>query len=345
MNLLTIKNLTKAYTDKVLFDGIDFSLEEGEKVGIIGINGTGKSTLLRIIAGIEEGDTGEYTKGNHVLINYLPQNPEFAPGQTILEYVIGQNQMHGIAGDTSLSGDYGVEGEAKSILNRLGFTDLNQPIDHLSGGQKKKVALAAVLLSKNEILIMDEPTNHLDHNMTEWLEGWLKSYRGSLIMITHDRYFLDLVCNRIVELDKGKLYYVLAPLNKKESRIYYPVDREKDGRARRTITRAEAEQVLNEIPRIALIEVVNDKMREDIYKQTLYSGDCRNWAALIKTLFLRRQDRLRQGKRIASVDERYMKMAEEALYSEMAFALGKSKEEMKHFIIDYIENRQEMVCG
>ena len=95
MNLLTIKNLTKAYTDKVLFDGIDFSLEEGEKVGIIGINGTGKSTLLRIIAGIEEGDTGEYTKGNHVVINYLPQNPEFAPGQTILEYVIGQNQMHG----------------------------------------------------------------------------------------------------------------------------------------------------------------------------------------------------------------------------------------------------------
>lgn len=206
MNLLTIKNLTKAYTDKVLFDGIDFSLEDGEKVGIIGINGTGKSTLLRIIAGIEEGDTGEYTKGNHVVINYLPQNPEFASGQTILEYVIGQNQMHGIAGDTSLSGDYGVEGEAKSILNRLGFTDLNQPIDHLSGGQKKKVALAAVLLSKNEILIMDEPTNHLDHNMTEWLEGWLKSYRGSLIMITHDRYFLDLVCNRIVELDKGKLY-------------------------------------------------------------------------------------------------------------------------------------------
>ena len=146
-------------------------------------------------------------------------------------------------------------------------------------------------------------------------------------------------------VDKGKLYYVLAPLNKKESRIYYPVDREKDGRARRTITRAEAEQLLNEIPRIALIEVVNNKMREDIYKQTLYSGDCRNWVALIKTLFLRRQDRLRQGKRIASVDERYMKMAEEALYREMAFALGKSKEEMEHFIIDYIENRQEMVCG
>ena len=96
MNLLTIKNLTKAYTDKILFDDIDFSVEEGEKVGIIGINGTGKSTLLRIIAGIEEGDSGEYTKGNHVVINYLPQNPEFVPGQTILEYVMGQNQMHGV---------------------------------------------------------------------------------------------------------------------------------------------------------------------------------------------------------------------------------------------------------
>lgn len=207
MNLLTIKNLTKAYTDKVLFDGIDFSVEEGEKVGVIGINGTGKSTLLRIIAGIEEGDSGEYTKGNHVVINYLPQNPEFEKGQTILEYVMGQNQLNGVKyeGD-SLADDYGVEGEAKNILTRLGFTDFNQSIDNLSGGQKKKVALAAVLLSKNEILILDEPTNHLDHNMTEWLEGWLKSYRGTLIMITHDRYFLDLVCNRIVELDKGKLY-------------------------------------------------------------------------------------------------------------------------------------------
>lgn len=146
-------------------------------------------------------------------------------------------------------------------------------------------------------------------------------------------------------VDKGKLYYVLAPLGKKESRIYYPVDREKDGRARRTITRAEAEQLLREIPEIALIEVVNDKMREDIYKQALYSGDCRNWIALVKTLFLRRQDRLSHGKRIASVDERYMKMAEEALYSEMAFALDKSREEMESFIINYIENKQEVTCS
>ena len=198
MNLLTIKNLTKEYTDRKLFDGIDFSLEEGEKVGVIGINGTGKSTLLKIIAGIEEGDAGEYTKGSNVVINYLPQNPEFEKGQTIYNYVIHANKAE--------HENYSLEGDAKTILNKLGFEDVSLPIDNLSGGQKKKVALAATLLSSNELLILDEPTNHLDHEMTEWLEGWLRNYKGALIMITHDRYFLDLVCNRIVELDKGKLY-------------------------------------------------------------------------------------------------------------------------------------------
>lgn len=207
MNLLTIKNLTKAYTDKILFDNVDFSVEQGEKVGIIGINGTGKSTLLRIIAGIEKGDAGEYTKGSNVIINYLPQNPEFEKGQTLLDYVMHKNQLNGVKQNSPYWDETtDIEGESKMILNRLGFSDFNVSIDTLSGGQRKKAALAAVLLSKNEILILDEPTNHLDYNMTEWLEGWLKSYRGTLIMITHDRYFLDLVCNRIVELDKGKLY-------------------------------------------------------------------------------------------------------------------------------------------
>ncbi len=198
MNLLTIKNLTKAYTDKVLFKDIDFSLEEGEKVGVIGINGTGKSTLLRIIAGIEEGDFGEYTKGTNVIINYLPQNPVFEPGLTIYDYVVSMNQKAYL--ETS------IEGEAKNILNKLGFDDVTQKIDTLSGGQKKKVALAGALLAKCEVLILDEPTNHLDNNMTEWLEDYLRSYKGALIMVTHDRYFLDLVCNRIVELDKTRLY-------------------------------------------------------------------------------------------------------------------------------------------
>lgn len=198
MNLLTIKGLTKAYTDKVLFESIDFSLEEGEKVGVIGINGTGKSTLLKIIAGIEEADAGDYTKGSNVVINYLPQNPEFKPGTTIYDYVVLANKR--------ANAQYDIEGDAKTILNVLGFTDYSTPIETLSGGQKKKVALAGALLSHAEILILDEPTNHLDNYMTEWLEDWLKAYKGALIMVTHDRYFLDLVCNRIVEIDKTKLY-------------------------------------------------------------------------------------------------------------------------------------------
>lgn len=198
MNLITIKNLTKAYTDKVLFDGIDFSLDEGEKVGVIGINGTGKSTLLRIIAGIEEGDAGDYTKGSNVVINYLPQNPDFQRGTTIYDYVVSVNGKK--------NSDWTIEGEAKTILNKLGFDDYSVCLDHLSGGQKKKVALAGALLSDSEVLILDEPTNHLDNQMTEWLEEKLRSYKGALVMVTHDRYFLDLVCNRIVELDKTKLY-------------------------------------------------------------------------------------------------------------------------------------------
>ncbi len=198
MNLLTIKGLSKIYTDRNLFEGIDFSVEEGDKIGVIGINGTGKSTLLRIVAGIEEGDEGEYTKGNNVVINYLPQNPEFEKGTTIYDYVIKKNM--------DAHENFGIEGEAKTILHELGFDDIYAVIDNLSGGQKKKVALAGALLSRDEILILDEPTNHLDNYMTEWLEEWLKKYKGALIMVTHDRYFLDLVCNKIVEIDKGKLY-------------------------------------------------------------------------------------------------------------------------------------------
>lgn len=198
MNLLTMKDITKAYTDKVLFDHIDFSISEGDKVGVIGINGTGKSTLLKMIAGLEEAETGDMVKGNRVHINYLPQNPVFPKNMTIYDYVITANE--------TLDNHWSIEGEAKTILNKLGFMEYDTKIDYLSGGQKKKVALAGALLSDSEILILDEPTNHLDNDMTEWLENYLKSYKGALIMVTHDRYFLDLVCNRIVEIDKGKVY-------------------------------------------------------------------------------------------------------------------------------------------
>ena len=197
MNLLSLENITKAYTERVLLDGASFFLQEGEKVGIIGINGTGKSTLLKLAAGLEEPDTGSCTKANHVVIRYLPQTPEFDDTCTVWEHV--EKKM-------SESTQWDMEGEAKSMLQTLGIVRLEQKISELSGGQRKRLALAEILMQPCDILVLDEPTNHLDHAMAAWLEDYLKHWRGSLIMVTHDRYFLDSVSNRIVEIDKGKIY-------------------------------------------------------------------------------------------------------------------------------------------
>ncbi len=198
MNLLTIKNFSKAITDKELFKNTDFSVNEGEKIGIIGVNGTGKTTLLKIISGIIDTDEGEVVKSNNVKINYLPQNHEFEKGITIYDYVISKN--------INEHSQWNVEGEAKNILNILGFNDYTQVVDTLSGGQKKRVALAATLLSDCDILVLDEPTNHLDSYMSAWLEEYLKKSKAALVMVTHDRYFLDRVCNAIAEIDGGKVY-------------------------------------------------------------------------------------------------------------------------------------------
>ena len=197
MNLLSLENITKAYTERVLLDGASFFLQEGEKVGIIGINGTGKSTLLKLAAGLEEPDTGSCTKANHVVIRYLPQTPEFDDSCTVWEHVEKK---------ISESTQWDMEGEAKSMLRTLGIVRLEQKISELSGGQRKRLALAEILMQPCDILVLDEPTNHLDHAMAAWLEDYLKRWRGSLIMVTHDRYFLDSVSNRIVEIDKGKIY-------------------------------------------------------------------------------------------------------------------------------------------
>ena len=197
MNLLSLENITKAYTERVLLDGASFFLQEGEKVGIIGINGTGKSTLLKLAAGLEEPDTGSCTKANHVVIRYLPQTPEFDDSCTVWEHVEKK---------ISESTQWDMEGEAKSMLRTLGIVRLEQKISELSGGQRKRLALAEILMQPCDILVLDELTNHLDHAMAAWLEDYLKRWRGSLIMVTHDRYFLDSVSNRIVEIDKGKIY-------------------------------------------------------------------------------------------------------------------------------------------
>lgn len=198
MNLINIENLTKVYTERKLFDGASFSLQDGEKVGIIGVNGTGKTTLLRMIMGEEETDEGTVTTANHVVIRYLPQHPEFEPEKSSLECVL--------EGNVTDENRWSVESDAKAMMMRLGIKDFMQPAGQLSGGQRKRLALISVLLSPADILLLDEPTNHLDNDMADWLEDYLKKWRGALIMVTHDRYFLDSVCNRIVEIDKGKIY-------------------------------------------------------------------------------------------------------------------------------------------
>lgn len=202
MNILTMEHITKSYTDRVLLDDAAFCVDEREKIGVIGINGMGKSTLLKIAAGIEDCDAGKISKGSQAKISYLPQTPVFADGITILEAV-----LEGNIEDADEQERWGVEAEAKSMLNRLGFTDYHEQIGHMSGGQKKRAALVQVLLSSADILVLDEPTNHLDHAMSEWLEEYLIQFRGAVLLVTHDRYFLDRIVDRIVEVDQGKLYH------------------------------------------------------------------------------------------------------------------------------------------
>ncbi len=198
MNLINIEKITKVFAERKIFDQASFFLQEGEKVGIIGINGTGKTTLLKMLAGMEEPDEGTITTANHVVIRYLPQHPEFDPEMSSLECVL--------AGNVSEENRWTIESDAKTMMTRLGIRDFEQPAGQLSGGQRKRLALISVLLSPADILLLDEPTNHLDNDMADWLEEHLKKWRGALIMVPHDRYFLDSVCNRIVEIDKGAVY-------------------------------------------------------------------------------------------------------------------------------------------
>ena len=192
MNILSLENISKSYTGRLLFDNTSFFLHDNEKIGLIGINGTGKSTLLKIIAGKEEPEDGKITIASNTVIGYLPQNPEFDKEDTVIESIVKGGKIK--------------ESDAKTMLTKLGVYNFTQKTGELSGGQRKRLALVRVLLEPCDILILDEPTNHLDSEMTSYLEDKLKKFRGSIVMVTHDRYFLDCVCNRIVELDKGKLY-------------------------------------------------------------------------------------------------------------------------------------------
>lgn len=198
MNLLTLEHIYKSYTDRNLLEDVSLGIQEHDKIGVVGVNGMGKSTLLKVIAGVEACDSGKISMGNHVMLRYLPQNPSFPENITVLEAALQDNYD----ADTY----WNRAAEAKALLNRLEITDFDQKVAELSGGQKKRVALVQAILLPAELLILDEPTNHLDHDMAEWLEEYLNHYRGAVLMVTHDRYFLDRVSNQILEVEQGKLY-------------------------------------------------------------------------------------------------------------------------------------------
>ena len=190
MNVMNIERISKVFGEKVIFREASFGIQEGDKIGIVGINGTGKTTLLRMIAGEEEPDEGQIVRKNNLKLTYLPQNPQFPQDATIQSYIRDSQE----------------EWKVISCLMQLGITDLEVPIRQLSGGQKRKVALARALACGAQFLILDEPTNHLDEQMIIWLEEYLKNFRGTILMVTHDRYFLDRVSNRILEVSHGQLY-------------------------------------------------------------------------------------------------------------------------------------------
>lgn len=204
MNILNIEHVSKVFGEKIIFDDVSYGIHQGDKIGIIGINGTGKTTILKIIAGLEEPDEGQVIMQNGLRITYLPQNPEFPPNATILDYVA----------DGKWQKDWATASEAANVLNKLGITNHEEKIEHLSGGQKKRVALARTLVNPADILILDEPTNHIDNEMASWLEDYLRKFKGALVMVTHDRYFLDRVTNKILEISHGKLYSYEANYSK-----------------------------------------------------------------------------------------------------------------------------------
>ena len=234
MNLLSIENLAKSYGERVLFEKASFGVDEGDKIGLIGVNGTGKSTFLKVVAGVEPPDAGKINWASNVRVGWLPQNPDFNPESTVLEQVFSgsspimhlireyeealeqaqahpadtqrQEKLIRLSQRMDSQNAWQLESNAKTILSKLGIADASAKVGSLSGGQRKRVALASALVNPADLLILDEPTNHIDNEMVAWLEEYLQAFRGALLMVTHDRYFLDRVTNRIIEIDKGRLY-------------------------------------------------------------------------------------------------------------------------------------------
>lgn len=234
--LLSAEYLSINFGSRQLLDDVNFYLNEGDKVGVIGINGTGKSTFLKVLSGVTEPDGGTISRNPNVQVSLLPQNPAMEESATVLEQVF----LHFPAEFRELN-----EYEAKAMLNRLGITDFAQKVGTLSGGQRKRVALAAALIHPADVLILDEPTNHLDSEMVAWLEDWLRRFKGGLVMVTHDRYFLERVVNHITELSRGKLYHYEANYSKYlELREQRAEMAEASERKRQSILRVEREWIM-----------------------------------------------------------------------------------------------------
>lgn len=272
MNILTAEKISKSYSEKILFSDISISISEGEKIGIIGINGTGKSTLLKVVAGIETPDTGRIIYANGMRINYLQQNPYFEDGTTVLDQVFKgdlpvmklireyesvlqkincspedsmlESKLVDLTRKMDSMDAWLIETEAKSILTRLGVSDFHKDVGKLSGGQRKRVAMASTLITPAELLILDEPTNHIDNDTVDWLEKYLNKSKCALLMVVHDRYLLDRVVNRIVEIDGGRLYSYKANYSKYlEMKAEREEIEEASERKRQSLIRSELEWI------------------------------------------------------------------------------------------------------
>jgi ATP-binding cassette subfamily F protein uup len=268
MNLMSIENLTKNYGERTLFEKVTLGVDEGDKIGLIGVNGTGKSTFLKVVAGIEPADEGKISFGNSVRVGYLPQSPELDDDSTVLAQVFNgsspvlqlireyeqalvhaglhpgdakqQKKLISLSQQMDARNAWQLENEAKAILTRLGINDFTAKVDTLSGGQRKRVALASTLVNPADLLILDEPTNHIDNSMVEWLEQYLRAYKGALLMVTHDRYFLDRVATRIIEIDKGAVYTYSGNYSKfLEAKAAREEQQESSERARQNLLRNE----------------------------------------------------------------------------------------------------------
>lgn len=303
MNILSAEGISKSYSEKILFNDISLGIGDGDKIGLIGINGTGKSTLLKVIAGLETTDTGRIIKGNSVRVGYLEQNPIFEAGKTVLQQVFNGptplmellreyedvlNKTGKNPGDAQLEkrlldlmhkmdtmNAWAIESEAKIVLTKLGIENFETDVATLSGGQRKRIAMAGALINPTELLILDEPTNHIDNDSVDWLEKYLKTQKGALLMVTHDRYFLERIANRIIELDNGKLYSYQANYSKflemkaEREELEHSSERKRQGLLRTELewirrgAQARSTKQKARIDRFEKLQNINAPMQED----------------------------------------------------------------------------------